>query len=92
MLEDTSGAFTMGVFILGENKEVIHVYDEPFFGNHVLEGVVHESLECGWGVGKPKEHNGWFKESFVSDEGGFPFVAIFDPDVVVAPSDIELSE
>ena len=82
----------MGVFVWGENKEVVHVYNKPSFSDHVLERVVHESLECSWGVGKPKEHNSWFKESFVGNESSFPLVAVFDMDVVVAPSDIELSE
>ena len=84
--------FMMGFFIWGENKEVVHVYDKPSFGDHVSEGVIHESLECGWGVGKPKEHNSWFEESLMGDEGGFPLVAVFDADIVVAPLDVELGK
>ena len=45
-----------------DNKEVIHVDDEPSLSNHVSEGVIHESLEHGWGVAETKEHNGRFEE------------------------------
>jgi hypothetical protein len=46
-------------------------------------------LEGGWGVGESEEHNGWFKQAFVGDEGCLPFVSFFDANVVVAPTDVE---
>ena len=76
----------------GVDKEIIHIDDEPSFGNHVTERVVHEPLEGGGGVGKPKEHDSGFEESFMGDEGRFPLVAIFDSYIVVSPSNVELSE
>ena len=91
-LEDMFGAFTMGFFVRGEDKEVIHVDDKPSFHNHVSEGVVHESLECRWGVGESEEHHSWFKEAFMCDEGSLPLVAILDAHVVVSPADIKLGE
>ena len=51
----------MGFLIRGENKGVVHVNNEPSFGDHVLEGVIHKSLECGWGVSRPEEHDNGFK-------------------------------
>jgi len=50
-LEDTFGAFLMSSRVGGEDKEVVHVDDEPSFCDHVSEGVVHEPLEGGGGVG-----------------------------------------
>ena len=47
--------------VAGVNQEVIHVDDEPSFSNHVVERVVHESLESGGGVGKSKEHDSGLK-------------------------------
>ena len=91
-LEDTTGSFSVGFWVRGGDKEVIHVDDEPSFGDHISEGVVHELLERGRGVAKAKEHDGWFKESFVGDEGRLPLVTIFDVDVVVPPSNIKFSE
>ena len=41
--------------------EVIHVDDEPSFSDHVVEGVVHESLEDSGRVGESKEHNCGFE-------------------------------
>jgi len=82
----------MGGGVGGEDKEVVHVDDEPSFRDHISEGVVHESLEGGGGVGETKEHDSGFEEAFMGDEGGFPLVSIFDADIVVAPSNIELGE
>ena len=87
-----SSAFLMGFFIRGEDKEVVHINDEPSFGDHVLERVVHESLKCGRRVGKSKEHHRWFEEALVRDEGGLPLVAIFDANIVVSPANIKLGE
>jgi len=91
-LEDTFGAFLVGSSVGGEDKEVVHVDDKPSFRDHISEGVVHESLEGGRGVGETKEHDSGFEEAFMGDEGGLPLVSVFDADVVVAPSNIELGE
>ena len=42
-------------------RSSIYVDDKPPFGNHIAEGVIHESLKSGGGIGKPKEHDGGFK-------------------------------
>ena len=91
-LENTFGAFFMGSSVGGEDEEVVHIDDEPAFCDHIPEGVVHESLESGGGVGEAEEHDGRFEEAFVGDEGGFPLVSVFDADVIVAPSDVEFGE
>ena len=92
MLEDTFDAFVVNFCIREDNKEVVHVNDKPSFSYHVVEGVIHESLECGWGVGKVKEHDSWFKKALMDDKGSFPLVAIFYADIVVSPADVKLSE
>ena len=78
--------------VRGRDEEVIHVNDEPSFGDHVSEQVIHESLEGGGGVAQAKEHYGGFEQSFVGDEGSFPLVSISDADVVVSPPDVEFGE
>ena len=60
-LQDSFGAFLMKSGVRGVDEEVIHINDKPSFGNHVTEGVVHEPLKSGRGVGKPEEHNSGFK-------------------------------
>ena len=89
-LEHAFRAFFMEGGVGGVNKEIIHIDDEPSFGNHIAEGVVHEALKGGGGVGESEEHHRGFKESFVSDEGSLPLVSVFDSYIVVPPSDIEL--
>ncbi|KIN99908.1 hypothetical protein M404DRAFT_153916 [Pisolithus tinctorius Marx 270] len=76
----------------GEDEEVIHVDDQPSFSNHVLEGVIHESLEGGGGIAQSEEHDHGFKESFVHDERSFPLVSFLDTDIIVAQSYIHLRE
>ena len=84
--------FFMEDGIRGVDKKVIHVNDKPSFSDHVVERVVHELLEGSRGVGKAKEHYCRFKQPFISDESGFPLVAIFDLHIVIPPANIKLGE
>ena len=74
------------------DKEVVHVDNEPSFCNHIMKGVVHESLKGGRGIDKTEEHYGWFKESLMSDESSLPLVSILDIDIVIFPTDVKLGE
>ena len=78
--------------VRGVDEKIIHVDNEPSFGNHIVEGVVHETLEGGGGVGESKEHHRGFEKSFVGNEGCLPLVTVFDSYVVVPPADVEFSE
>ena len=82
----------MGFGVGGEDQEVIHIDEEPSFSYHVAERVVHESLECGGGIGHPEEHYERLEESSVCGEGAFPLMSVLDSDVVVSPPDVEFSE
>ena len=82
--------FFVGLRIGGGNEKVIYVDDQPSFRDHIAERVVHESLKCGGGVAKAKEHDSQFKESFVCDEGRLPLVTILDVDIVVSPMTLNL--
>ena len=73
-------------------RRFIHVDKKPAFGNHVMKGVIHETLECGREVGQAEEHDIGFKEAFVGSEGSFPLVAIFDADIIIAPTNVKLDE
>ena len=76
----------------GVNEEVIHVNDKPSFHDHIVKRVIHEALESGGGIGETEEHYCRFKESFMGDEGSFPLISVFDSDIIISPSDIELGE
>ena len=91
-LEDMMGSFGVGLGVRGGNEQVVYVDNKPSFSDHVPEGVVHKSLEHCQRVTKAEEHDHWFEESFVGDESHLPLVTIFDADVVVSPTNIELSE
>ena len=82
----------MGGGVRRVDKKVVHVDHEPSFCNHIAKGVVHEPLKGGRRIGETKEHYGWFKESFMGDEGGFPLVSILDMDIVISPVDVKFGE
>ena len=82
----------MGSRIRREDEEIVHVDNKPSFSDHVSEGIIHESLKGGGGVGESKEHDCRFKEAFVGDEHCFPLVAVLDPNIVVSPTNIEFGE
>ena len=80
-----------GVF-RGEDEEVIRVDDKPSLGDHISEGVIHESLECSRGVVKTEEHDCGFKEPLVGDESRLPLVSVLNTNIVVSPSNIKLGK
>ena len=91
-LEDAAGSLSVGFGVRGGDEGVIHIDDEPSFCYHISERVIHESLKCGGGVAKTREHDSGFKKSFVGDESRFPLVTVFDADVVVPPTNVELGK
>jgi hypothetical protein len=82
----------MSSIIRGEDQEIIHVNYKPSFSNHVMEGVIHESLKTGGGVIHAEEHDHRFEEAFMSDEGAFPLISILDANIVITPSNVKLGE
>ena len=92
VLENALRTFLVEGGVRGVDEEIIHVDNEPSFSNHIVKGVVHESLKGGRGVGKSEEHYSGFEKSSVGNEGCFPLVAVLDSYVVVSPPDVELSE
>ena len=50
MLENSFGMFGMSLFVGGEDKEVVHVDNQPSFHNHVAKGIIHETLKGSGGV------------------------------------------
>ena len=91
-LKNMAGSLCVGHGVGRGDEEVIHVDDEPSFSNHIMKGVVHESLECSWGITEAEEHDSGLEESFVSDESGLPLMTIFNVDIVVTPTNIKLGE
>ena len=82
----------MSSFIRWEDEKIVHIDDYPSFHNHISKQVVHEALKGGRRVGEVKEHDSCFKEALVGDKGSFPFVLIFDMDIIVSPLHIKFGE
>ena len=91
-LQDALRALFVEGGVGGVDEEVIHIDNEPSFGDHIAERVVHEVFEGGGGIGESKEHHSWFEEPLVGDEGGFPLMSVLDSYIVVSPPNIEFGE
>ena len=74
------------------DPQVVHVDLEPMFSDHVGEDMIHERLKGWWGITEAKEHNSRFKKAERSDECRFPLVFFLNVDVIIAPSNVKLSE
>src|SRR5712691_9830857 len=74
------------------DNDVVHI-DRTFAQiNVILEFVVHHGLEGGRGVRQTKEHDSRFEKTVTRFEGSLPFIALFDADVIVSPSDVKFRE
>ena len=87
--EDGVSEFVEVVKIVVEEEDVIEVDYEVVCVDEVLEDGVHKGLEGCGSVAKAEGHDCGFKKALFALEGGFPFVALFDANVVVSPSDVE---
>jgi hypothetical protein len=78
--------------IFGEDEDVVDVYAYNTMADEVFKNVIHHSLEGRQAVSHAIQHYQGFKQSLVTPKGCFPFISFLDPDVLVAPLDIEFGE
>src|SRR6266403_1107929 len=71
------------------NSDIVHVYRQPTLRYLGSEDGIHHHLEGGRGVCEAKEHDCRFEQSFWGKESGFPFVAFFNTDVIIPPSNVD---
>lgn len=71
---------------------VVHVDFKSFLLNVVCKDMVHEGLKHGWGITEAKKHDCRFKKACWSNKHHLPLVLLSDPNVVVAPSYVELGK
>jgi hypothetical protein len=74
------------------NDNVIQIDCDFAFSNQICEDGIYQCLECGGQVGEPKEHDTRLKKTLVGDEGCLPFITFFDPDIMVASTNIKLGK
>jgi hypothetical protein len=75
-----------------EQEYVIEIDYEVSLIDEVAEDVIHEGLKGSGGVAEAKSHDKGFKKAKGALEGGFPFIACANADVVIAPTDVELGK
>src|SRR5216684_2037765 len=72
--------------------KVVHVNGHPPLSDFSTEDHVHHHLEGSRGIGQPKEHDRRFEEPFWGEECRFPFVSLFDANIVVSPTYVKFGE
>src|SRR3979490_152522 len=75
-----------------KDKNVVKIDGDDTLGDKVLEDLVHHRLEGRRAVGQSEVHHERFKQTAISSERRFPFIAFFYPHVVIPPADVELGE
>ena len=78
--------------VLGEDQDVIEVYGDNAFSDEIFEYLIHHCLEGSWAIGETEIHDEGFEQPSVCVECSFLFITFMDPDVVVAPVNVELYE
>ena len=78
--------------VFGVDEDVVHVADEFPMADEVSEDVIHHGLECCGGVAQAEEHYSGFVQPAVGGEGSFPFITLFDPNIVEAPAEVQSGE
>src|ERR1700677_5315899 len=79
------------------DSDIVHVnsYDRPSYGvfrDDIFVDLIHHRLEGCGGIKQAKKHDCGLKESIACFEGRFMFVAFFDANIIVPPSNIEFRE
>jgi hypothetical protein len=77
---------------LGVDHPVIHVAQESARFDFWAELCIVHGLERGRRISHSEEHDKRLEQPFRGEEGGFPFVPLSYSDIVVPPSDVELSK
>src|ERR1700748_3546425 len=77
---------------LSEDENVVHVNNHHPLINELFEQLIHHSLECGGTVAQSKENDKWLEQSPVGSKCCLPLVAVFDPNIIIPPADIELGK
>ena len=68
--------------ILRVNEDIIQIHQYKVI-EVLSENVIHEPLECCWGIAQAKRHHSVLEVSKLGSEGGFVFVTFLDVDLVV---------
>jgi hypothetical protein len=73
------------------DKDVVHINDEPEV-DHITEDMVHHILEGCGGISKPEWHDVELVKALSSAEGGFPFIALTDPNESESALEVHFGE
>ena len=76
--------------VVGCDKHVVHVNEQPAIGKLMDEQIVHHMLEGGRGIAETEEHYQRLEEPILRDKGGQPFVSFGDSDIVVTGANVHL--
>src|SRR3979490_500885 len=92
MFHDDAGDKAMFLQRRCKDEDVVEINGDDTLGDEVFENLIHHRLESRRAVGQSEVHHEWFKQTAISSERRFPFIAFFYPHIVIPPADVELGE
>lgn len=78
--------------VVAPDQDIVQINCYLAFDNEISEDSIHKTLKRCRQIGKTKEHDFWFKETAIGNKGGFPFVSFWDTDIMIALTNVKLSE
>src|ERR1700723_4279621 len=79
----------LDIVLWSDNEYVVDVNEYDAVIDEISENSIHHFLKCRGRIAETKEHNRGFKQSARANEGCFPLIPLFNPDVIVTPTDVE---
>jgi hypothetical protein len=73
------------------NQDVVEEHQDTAAEKRVQD-IIHECLECRWGIGEPERHDQELKVTMVSPERCFFNVIRVHADLMVSTAKIQLGE
>ena len=74
--------------VVGCNKHIVHVDEQPAIGELMDEQIVHHMLEGSGRITKTEEHYQGLKEPILHDKGSQPFMFFGDLDIVITGANV----
>ena len=87
--EDFADVGLVLVGVLGEDEDVVQVYNHEFVKD-IGENAVHEALKGGGSVGETEVHDQEIEGAVAGAEGSLPFVARSNSNKVVSTTEVNL--
>ena len=74
--------------VVGRNKHIVHVDEQPTISELMDEQIVHHMLEGSRRIAEAEEHYQGLEEPIFHDKGGQPFMSFGDSDIIITSANV----